>query len=100
MKSLFESERLNSYISILINISQFYKNDDDSYDDINDVAINDSVEYRNFKKECKRIFGKNSLKEYGGGILELIITEAEFGKFEILANEYNIEFEIDDIVEY
>lgn len=90
----------NAYISIIINTSQFYKEGDDMYDDIDNINIGDSLELREFKKQCKRAFGKDALKEYGGGVIELIITEKEFNKFAIIAEELNVEYEIDDVIEF
>ena len=91
-------ESVDSYISILVDESQFYsQSDDDIFDD---GLINDSIEFRRFKKDCQRIFGRESIKEYGGGQLEIIITESQYKRFAILANEYDIDYEVDDVVEF
>ena len=91
-------ESVDSYISILVDESQFYsQSDDDIFDD---GLINDSIEFRRFKKDCQRIFGRESIKEYGGGQLEIIITESQYKRFAILANEYDIDYEVDDIIEF
>ena len=95
-KKLYES--IDSYISITVDESQFYsQSDDDIFDD---GLINDSIEFRRFKKDCQRIFGRESIKEYGGGQLEIIITESQYKRFAILANEYDIDYEVDDVVEF
>lgn len=95
-KKLYES--IDSYISIIVDESQFYsQSDDDIFDD---GLINDSIEFRRFKKDCQKIFGRESIKEYGGGQLEIIITESQYKRFAILANEYDIDYEVDDVVEF
>ena len=95
MKSINES--VDSYMSITIDESQFY---DEIYDIDDDMPIAEPVDLKEFKKECKKLFSKNAIRDYGAGIFELIITEADFSKFAILANEYGIEFNINDIVEF
>lgn len=95
-KKLYES--IDSYISIIVDESQFYsQSDDDIFDD---GLINDSIEFRRFKKDCQKMFGRESIKEYGGGQLEIIITESQYKRFAILANEYDIDYEVDDVVEF
>lgn len=95
-RKLYES--IDSYISIIVDESQFYsQSDDDIFDD---GLINDSIEFRRFKKDCQRMFGRESIKEYGGGQLEIIITESQYKRFAILANEYDIDYEVDDVVEF
>ena len=95
-KKLYES--IDSYISIIVDESQFYsQSDDDIFDD---GLINDSIEFRRFKKDCQKMFGRESIKEYGGGQLEIIITESQYKRFVILANEYDIDYEVDDVVEF
>lgn len=95
-RKLYES--IDSYISIIVDESQFYsQSDDDIFDD---DLINDSIEFRRFKKDCQRMFGRESIKEYGGGQLEIIITESQYKRFAILANEYDIDYEVDDVVEF
>lgn len=95
-RKLYES--IDSYISIIVDESQFYsQNDDDIFDD---GLINDSIEFRRFKKDCQKMFGRESIKEYGGGQLEIIITESQYKRFAILANEYDIDYEVDDVVEF
>lgn len=95
-RKLYES--IDSYISIIVDESQFYsQSDDDIFDD---GLINDSIEFRRFKKDCQRMFGRESIKEYGGGQLEIIITESQYKRFVILANEYDIDYEVDDVVEF
>lgn len=95
-RKLYES--IDSYISIIVDEAQFYsQSDDDIFDD---GLINDSIEFRRFKKDCQRMFGRESIKEYGGGQLEIIITESQYKRFAILANEYDIDYEVDDVVEF
>ena len=95
-KKLYES--IDSYISIIVDESQFYsQSDDDIFDD---GLINDSIEFRRFKKDCQKMFGRESIKEYGGGQLEIITTESQYKRFAILANEYDIDYEVDDVVEF
>lgn len=95
-RKLYES--IDSYISIIVDESQFYsQSDDDIFDD---GLINDSIEFRKFKKDCQKMFGRESIKEYGGGQLEIIITESQYKQFAILANEYDIDYEVDDVVEF
>lgn len=95
-RKLYES--IDSYISIIVDESQFYsQSDDDIFDD---GLINDSIEFRRFKKDCQKMFGRESIKEYGGGQLEIIITESQYKRFAILANEYDIDYEVDDVVEF
>lgn len=91
------NESVDTYISIIVDEGQFY-NINDFNDD--ELYANEPIELRNFKKDCKRKFGKESVREYGAGQFELIITEADFQKFAQLALEYDIEFDIDDIVEF
>ena len=91
-------ESIDSYISILVDESQFYSASDDDYFD--DSFVTDSPEFRRFKRECQKLFGREAIKEYGGGRLEIIITESDYKRFVILANKYDIEYEVDDIVEF
>lgn len=74
----------DAYISIIIPSNQF----------VNDEQLSD------FKLTCKKAFGRKSIKDYGAGVLELIITEAEYTKFALIAEDFEIEFEIEDILEY
>ena len=90
-------ESIDSYISILIDEAQFYITSDDDFSD--EEVIKDSVTFRKFKKDCERAFGKDSIKEYGAGQLEVIITEKDYKKFVIIANSYNVEFIVEDIIE-
>lgn len=91
------NESYDSYISILVDEAQFYISSDDDFFD--DEMIKDSVKFRKFKRECQKFFGKECIKEYGAGQLEIIITESQFRRFEILANSYGVDFEVDDIIE-
>lgn len=91
-------ESVDSYISILVDEAQFYTNSDDDFFD--DEFIKDSPEFRKFKRDCQRLFGRESIKEYGAGQLEIIITESNYKRFVILANQYDIEYEVSDIVEF
>ena len=95
-KRLYES--IDSYVSILVDEAQFYKNNDDDFFD--DAFINDSPELKKFKRECQKLFGREAVKEYGGGQLEIIITESNYKRFALLANQYNVEYEVDDVIEF
>ena len=98
MKKRDEREYINSFdtfISITINTAQFYSSEEGD-----EFYSNDPRELRNFKNDCKKAFGRDAIKEYGGGEIELIITEYDFQKFAIIANEYDIKFDINDIVEF
>lgn len=90
------NESADTYISILIHTDQFYT----SFNDEDVEFISEPVELREFKKECKRTFGKETLKDYGAGVIELIITESMFNKFGIIASEFAVDYKIDDIIEY
>lgn len=96
-RKLYES--IDSYVSILIDTAQFYAADDDDFFSDEFVAT-DSPKLRNFKRECQKMFGREAIKEYGGGKLEIIITESNYKKFALLANQHNVEYEVDDIVEF
>lgn len=74
----------DAYISIIIPCDQF----------VNEEELTD------FKQNCKGRFGRKSIKDYGAGVLELIITESEYPKFAILAEDFNVSFEIENHIEY
>lgn len=94
-KRLYETA--DSYISILVDEAQFYNDIDDDF--FGEENIKESLNFRKFKRECQKMFGRECIKEYGAGQLEIIITESQFRRFEILANSYNVDFEVDDIIE-
>ena len=90
---------LDTYISIIIDEAQFYTNTN-TEDDLEFQYIDEPVELKEFKKLCKKKFGKTCVRDYGAGQFELIITEADFQKFGQLALEYNVEFDVEEIVEF
>lgn len=72
----------DAYISIIAPVNQF---------------INEEHMF-NFKNDCKKAFGRKSIKDYGAGVLELIITEAEYPKFALIAEDRNVIFEIENVI--
>lgn len=89
---------LDTYISIIIDEAQFYTNT--NTEDSEFQYIDEPVELKEFKKLCKKKFGKTCIRDYGAGQFELIITEGDFQKFAQIALEYNVEFDVEEIVEF
>ena len=84
--------------SIFIDEGQFV---DASYE-IDDEVINYNEPKRlvDFKKRCIKAFGKSAVIQYGGGELEVIVSEDNFIVFQQIADDMGVEFEIGEVVDF
>lgn len=85
--------------SIIVDEGQFVERGYD-IDDVGDnIFYSEPKKLINFKKRCIKAFGKSAVIQYGGGQLEIIVSEDNFVVFQQIADELNVEFDIGDIVE-
>ena len=85
--------------SIIVDEGQFVERSYD-FDDVEDnIFYSEPKKLINFKKRCIKAFGKSAVIQYGGGQLEIIVSEDNFVVFQQIADELNVEFDIGDIVE-
>lgn len=85
--------------SIIVDEGQFVERSYD-FDDVEDnIFYSEPKKLINFKKRCVKAFGKSAVIQYGGGQLEIIVSEDNFVVFQQIADELNVEFDIGDIVE-
>lgn len=85
--------------SIIVDEGQFVERSYDIDDVEDNIFYSEPKKLINFKKRCIKAFGKSAVIQYGGGQLEIIVSEDNFVVFQQIADELNVEFDIDDIVE-
>lgn len=85
--------------SIIVDEGQFVERSYDFDDDEDNIFYSEPKKLINFKKRCIKAFGKSAVIQYGGGQLEIIVSEDNFVVFQQIADELNVEFDISDIVE-
>lgn len=86
--------------SIIVDEGQFVEKNYDLEEEPNDIFYSEPKKLVEFKKRCKKSFGKSAVIEYGGGQLEIIICEDNFVVFQQIADDFGVEFEIGDIVDF
>lgn len=85
--------------SIVVEESQFYNKDYD-FDVIDDnMYYSEPSNLVDFKKRCTKAFGKSAVIQYGGGQIEIIVSEDNFAVFQQIADDFDIDFDIGDIVD-
>ena len=85
--------------SIIVDEGQFVERSYDIDDVEDNIFYSEPKKLINFKKRCVKAFGKSAVIQYGGGQLEIIVSEDNFVVFQQIADELNVEFDIGDIVE-
>lgn len=85
--------------SIIIDEGQFVENNYDLDDEVDNVFYNEPKRLVDFKKRCKKAFGSSAVIQYGGGQLEVIVSEKNFVVFQQIADDFDVDFEIGDVVD-
>jgi hypothetical protein len=68
--------------SIIVDEGQFVERSYD-FDDVEDnIFYSEPKKLINFKKRCVKAFGKSAVIQYGGGQLEIIVSEDNFVVFQ------------------
>lgn len=86
--------------SIIVDESQFVERSYEIEDENDNLYYSESKRLVNFKKRCVKAFGKSAVIQYGGGQLEIIVSEDNFPVLQQIADDLNVDFEIGDVVEF
>ena len=72
--------------SIIVDEGQFVERSYDFDDDEDNIFYSEPKKLINFKKRCIKAFGKSAVIQYGGGQLEIIVSEDNFVVFQQIAD--------------
>lgn len=86
--------------SIIIDEGQFVDVDYDIDNEVDNAFYNEPKNLTEFKKRCKKSFGNSAVIQYGGGQLEVIVSEDNFTTFQQIADDMGVEFEIGDSIDF
>lgn len=86
--------------SIIVDEGQFVERSYDIDDVEDNIFYSEPKKLINFKKRCVKAFGKSAVIQYGGGQLEIIVSEDNFPVLQQIADDLNVDFEIGDVVEF
>lgn len=88
----------DSMVSVIVDETQFYEVDNFDMEDA-PVYSGDPAMLKKFKKDIKKVLPNIVILNHGAGEIEFIMYEADYAKFQITANMYNINLGNADIVE-
>ena len=88
----------DTIFSIIIDEGQFYARDEYDPSDA-PVYGGDPVLLKKFKKDIRKYIPDIVILNHGGGELEFIFNEKDFGEFQKTADAYEINLSVADIVE-
>lgn len=90
----------NGMYSIIVDEGQFVESNYDIEDEVNNAFYNEPKQLVDFKKRCKKTFGNSAVIQYGGGQLEIILSEDNFATFQQIADDMDVEFDIGEVIEF
>ena len=66
------------------------------------MSVSSSVGWTSNIKDVSfkaKAFGKSAVIQYGGGQIEIIVSEDNFAVFQQIADDFDVDFDIGDVVD-